>query len=129
VQLHRRIDDVHAAGAELHVIGNGAPMFMDGFRETTGYPGALYTDPSLAVYKAAGLKRGVMTVLSPRAGLAALGTLRAGFRQGRTQGDATQQGGVLAIAPSGDVLYAHVSQFAGDNARPEDVVAAIRRSA
>lgn len=129
MQLHQHLDELHAAGAELHVIGNGAPMFMDGFRETTGYTGPLYTDPSLEVYKAAGLKRGVTTVLSPRAALAGLRALKGGFRQGRTQGDATQQGGVLAISPSGDVLYAHVSEFAGDNAAPERIIQAIRRSA
>ncbi len=129
MQLHRQIDDLHAAGAELHVIGNGAPMFMDGFRETTGYTGALYTDPSLEVYKAVGLERGVMTVLSPRAALAAARALKGGFRQGRTQGDATQQGGILAITPTGEVVYAHVSKFAGDNAAPDEIIAALRPTA
>lgn len=128
MQLHHRIDDLRAAGGELHVIGNGSPMFMDGFRETTGYAGPLYTDPSLAVYKAAGLERGVLTVLNPRAAFAALGALKDGFRQGRTQGDATQQGGILAIAPSGEVLYAHVSKFAGDNASPDQLIDALRRT-
>jgi hypothetical protein len=129
VQLHRHIDEIHAAGAELYVIGNGAPMFIDGFRETTGYTGAVYTDPSLEVYKAAGLERGLLKILNPRAALAAARALKGGFRQGRTKGDATQQGGVLAIAPPGEVIYAHVSRFAGDNAKPEDIVAAIRPTA
>jgi hypothetical protein len=57
VQLHRVIDRIHAAGAELHVIGNGAPMFIAGFRETTEFPGPIYTDPSRAVYDAAELVR------------------------------------------------------------------------
>ena len=61
---------------KLYVIGNGSPSFMDGFRETTGYQGPLFTDPSLEVYQAAGLKRGVATVLSPRAALAGLSALR-----------------------------------------------------
>jgi hypothetical protein len=128
VQLHRKIDDIRRAGAELHVIGNGSPMFMDGFRETTGYDGPLYTDPSLAVYKAAGLKRGIATILSPRAAVAALGALKGGFRQGRTQGDATQQGGVLVIAPSGNVLFAQVSEYAGDNAPPEEIIRSLREA-
>lgn len=125
MQLHRRIDDLHAAGAELIVIGNGSPQFIDGFRETTGWQGPLYTDPSLEVYKAAGLKRGVRTVLDARAAWKALGALRAGSRQGRTQGDAWQQGGVLVIAPSGDVIWSQVSEFAGDNAAPDAIVAAL----
>jgi hypothetical protein len=127
VQLHRRIDEIHAAGAEVHVIGNGSPTFIDGFRETSGWTGPIYTDPSLEVYKAAGLQRGVFKVLHPKAALAALGALRGGFRQGRTQGDTLQQGGVLVVAPSGEVLLSHVSEFAGDNASPDAILAALRR--
>lgn len=126
MQLHRRIDQIHAAGAELIVIGNGSPSFMAGFRETTGYDGALFTDPSLEVYKAAGLKRGVTKVFNPRAGLAALGALKGGFRQGRTQGDALQQGGTLVVSSRGDVLWAHVDRFAGDHTDPDEIVRAIR---
>ncbi len=122
MQLHHRIDALRAAGAELYVIGNGSPSFIDGFRETTGYDGPLYTDPSLAVYQAAGLKRGVATVLSPRAALAGMSALRHGFRQGKTQGDAWQQGGVVVIEPGGDVVWTHVSDYAGDNAAPDEIL-------
>jgi hypothetical protein len=125
VQLHRRIDDLHARGAELILIGNGSPQFIDGFRETTGWTGPIYTDPSLEVYQAAGLKRGVRTVLNARAALAGLGALRGGFRQGRTQGDTWQQGGVVVIAPSGDVIWTQVSEFAGDNAGADEILATL----
>ena len=127
MQLHRRIDELRATGAEVFVIGNGSPNFIDGFRETTGWRGPLYTDPSLEVYKAAGLKRGVLKTLNARAAIKALGALRGGNRQGRTQGDEWQQGGVLVIAPGGDVLWSQVSEYAGDNAAVDDIVAAVRR--
>src|SRR5438045_1274464 len=110
VQLHRRIDDLHAAGAEVFVIGNGSPSFIDGFREETGWRGAIYTDPSLEVYKAAGLKRGVLKTFNPSAAWRSIGTLRRGVKQGRTQGDPWQQGGVLVIAPSGEVRWSHASE-------------------
>ncbi len=115
MQLHR------AGIPNLVVVGNGAPMFIAGFRETTGYGGPIYTDPSLEVYKAAQLKRGVGTVLTFGAAKATIGSLRRGFRQGKTQGDATQQGGVLVIARDGRVLYHHISDHPGDNASPEDI--------
>jgi hypothetical protein len=128
VQLHQRIDELHATGAEVFVIGNGSPSFMDGFRETTGWRGPLYTDPSLEVYKAAGLKRGVTaTLLDPRAAWKALGALRGGSRQGRTQGDQWQQGGVIVVAPSGDVIWSQVSEYAGDNAAVDEILEAVRR--
>ena len=125
-QLRQHIDEIHAAGAELYAIGNGAPMFIEGFRETTGFTGPVFTDPSLAVYRAAELRRGVGTIVSLRAAARTVGALRRGFRQGRTEGDALQQGGVLVIAPDGRVLYHHVSASPGDNAPPEEIIRALR---
>lgn len=114
MQLHRVRADIEAAGATLHVIGNGAPMFMAGFRDTTGYDGALYTDPSLKVYQALELARGWRTILDPRAAKNAARALAGGFRQGRTQGDATQQGGVLVVGVDGAIRYRHADRVAGD---------------
>jgi hypothetical protein len=101
-------------------------MFLDGFRETTGFPGPIYTDPSLAVFEAAGLRRGLLATVGPRAALAALGSLTRGFRPGRTQGDPLQQGGVLVVTPAGEITWRHVSRFAGDNASPAEVLAGLR---
>ena len=125
MQLHRAVDRIHAAGAELYVIGSGAPMFVEGFRETTGFPGPIYSDPSLAVYRAAELRRGLRTIVSLGAVTATVGALRRGFRQGLTRGDNLQQGGVLVIARDGRVLWHHISEFPGDNASPDDIVKAL----
>ena len=115
MQLHR------AGIPNLVVVGNGAPMFIAGFRETTGFTGPIYTDPSLEVYKAAQLKRGLGTFMKLGAVKATVGSVARGFRQGRTQGDATQQGGVIVIARDGRVLYHHISEYPGDNASPDDI--------
>ena len=129
VQLHRSIDDIHAAGAELVVIGNGAPNFIAGFRDTTGFDGPIYVDPSLAVYQAAELERGLLKTFSPFAIKKTLSALGRGARQGRTQGDAFQQGGVLVIAPGGKLVWRHISKHAGDNAHPSKILAALRSAA
>ena len=126
MQLHRRHEDVRAAGAEIFVIGNGAPMFIEGFRETTGYRGPVYTDPSLAAYRAARLERGVRTLLSVGAAARTVGALARGFRQGRTQGDNLQQGGALVVAREGSVLWHHVSKSPGDNADPDQIIRVLR---
>jgi hypothetical protein len=129
VQLHRKIDLIRAAGAELFVIGNGSPSFIAGFREETGWDGPVYTDPSLAVYKAAELKRGVARTFNP---LAIGKTVRAfarGHRQGRTQGDPWQQGGVLVIDRGGDVVWQQASDRPGDNATAEEIAAALKKAA
>jgi len=125
VQLHREIDAIRATGAELYVIGNGGPSFIAGFREQTGWPGPIYTDPSLAVYRAAGLKRSVVRTLDPRALGSTIRAFARGARQGRTQGDTWQQGGVLVVAPTGDVLWHHASERSDDNATVPQIVAAL----
>ncbi|MGE5186459.1 MAG: AhpC/TSA family protein, partial [Acidobacteriota bacterium] len=76
--MHRSIGDIHAAGAELYVIGNGAPMFIEGFRETTGYDGAVFTDPSLEIYKAAQLERGFWKTVNLGGAIASVGAMKRG---------------------------------------------------
>jgi hypothetical protein len=126
MQLHRDIGQIHGKGAELFVIGNGAPNFIEGFRDHTKYDGPLYTDPSLAAYEAAQLKRGVGTVLSARAAGATIKRFLGGGKQGSVQGDAWQQGGVLVVTPDGTVQWQHTSDYPGDNAPIDDIVAALR---
>jgi alkyl-hydroperoxide reductase/thiol specific antioxidant family protein len=128
VQLHHQIDRIHAAGAELVVVGNGTPNFVAGFRELTGFRGPLYCDPTLAAYRAAGLRRGVMRILNPLSGAYAVRAMVRGNFQGRTQGDATQQGGVLVITPPDRIVFEHISKVAGDNAPAAEVVAALEHA-
>jgi hypothetical protein len=56
----------------------------------------------------------------------AVRTLRSGGKvvQGRVIGNAAQLGGSLVIAPDGRVTWSHLSEHAGDNASPEDLLAA-----
>lgn len=125
MQLHRDIGKIHGAGAELYVIGNGTPSFIAGFRDETHYAGPIYTDPSLAVYKAAELKRGVTKTFDPRALGATFKAFRSGHRQGKMQGDAWQQGGVLVIGTDGGVRWHHASDRPGDNASATQIATAL----
>lgn len=127
MQLHRDIAPLAAAGADVHVIGNGAPTFIVGFREVTGYTGPLYTDPSLATYRAAELRRGLGTVLTLGTLTRSVGAFRRGFRQGSVQGDPLQQGGTLIVDTSGVVLFQHIADGPGDHARTADMLAALAR--
>lgn len=125
MQLHRDEAQIHAAGADLYIIGNGTPNFIEGFREQTKFPGPIYTDPSLEVYKAAQLKRGVAATFNPRALGSTLKAFAGGKRQGRTQGDPWQQGGVLVVAPTGEVRWHHASEHPGDKATAAQIAAAL----
>ena len=125
MQLHRDIEKIHGKGAELYVIGNGTPNFIAGFREQTKYEGPIYVDPSLEVYKAAELKRGVTKTFSIKAAIPTLKAFADGARQGRTQGDNWQQGGVLVIAPDASVKWHHANEHSGDNASVDAIVRAL----
>lgn len=107
------------------VIGNGAPNFIAGFREVTGYKGPLYTDPSLKVYEAAHLERGLFTVVNPGALMSTIGAFARGGKQGRPQGDHLQQGGVLVVAPGDELVWQHTSKRPGDNASVDKIVSAL----
>jgi|SRR5262249_4729450 len=128
VQLHREIDRIRAAGAELVVIGNGAPHFIAGFRELTGYQGPLYTDPSLASYRAASLRRGAWRNFTPLSAAYAVRALARGHIQGVVKGVVDQQGGVLVILRPGRVVYSHQSKVAGDNAPPAEIIGALENA-
>jgi hypothetical protein len=114
VQLHREDENIRQAGAELVVVGNGAPHFIKGFREETSYEGKLFTDPSLESYKLAGLKRGFFRVINPVALVYAVRGYARGARQTRMKGDAHQLGGVLIIDVESRILFQHTENIAGD---------------
>ncbi len=125
MQLHAHRAEIEAAGASLHIIGNGNPSFIEGFREKTGYTGTIYTDPSLATYAALGLVRSVGATVHPRAILKGMQRVASGMMQGRTQGDAWQQGGALVIQPDGKVLFNYQAREASDNVEPAQLLAAL----
>jgi hypothetical protein len=125
VQVHRARDAFHARGAEVFVIGNGAPHFARAFREDLGLAVPLYTDPTLATYRALRFRRGVgATLLSGKTWAHAARAMRGGFRQGLTQGDAWQLGGVVVVRPDGAIAYRHASGEAGDHPPLEALLAA-----
>ncbi len=111
------------------VIGNGTPAMAQDFAEQFKVGVPLYTDPSRKSYELAGWRRPMgSAVLSMgtmfKAGVRAM---KDGFRQGKTQGDAFQIGGVLVIEPGGNVVFEHADKAAGDHANIDDILAALPR--
>jgi NAD(P)-dependent dehydrogenase (short-subunit alcohol dehydrogenase family) len=127
--LRDRIDELRARGAELVIVGNGAEHFAATFREDFALDCPILVDPELRAYRAAGLRRGQVELLSPRVPLNALRALRSGFRQSGVQGDPWQLGGVFVIRPGGELTYRYASREAGDHAPVEEVLAALSEDA
>ncbi|HEY5658919.1 MAG TPA: SDR family NAD(P)-dependent oxidoreductase [Myxococcota bacterium] len=124
-----RIDAIHARGAELVIVGNGAREFAAAFREDHALDCPLLVDPELRAYRAAGLRRGRVELLSPRLARHTARALRAGFRQAGVQGDPWQLGGVFVIRPGGALTYRYVSREAGDHAPVEEMLRALEPGA
>ena len=120
---------IHARGAELVVVGNGKPEYAADFRDSEGIEFPLYTDPDLRAYSAAGLKRSVGSSINLNVIGHGLRALSAGKRQGATQGDPWQQGGVFVIAPRDRIVFSYVSEEAGDHPEIGDVLASLPRKA
>jgi dehydrogenase/reductase SDR family protein 12 len=127
--LRDRADEIRARGAELAIVGNGAVHFAAAFREDFGLDGPLLVDPELRAYRAAGLRRGRVALLSPRLPLNALRALRKGYRQQGVQGDPWQLGGVLVVRPGGELTFRHTSREAGDHPAVEEVLHALEPDA
>jgi len=127
--LRGRIDEIHARGAELVIVGNGAQNFAAAFREDFDLDCPVLLDPELRAYRAAGLRRGRVELLSPRLPLNALRALRSGSRQAGVQGDPWQLGGVFVIRPGGDLSYRYVSREAGDHPPVEEILEGLAEGA
>lgn len=127
--MRDRIDDVRARDAELVIVGNGARGFAEAFREDFSLDCPLLVDPELRAYRAAGLRRGRVELLSPRLPVNALRALRAGYRQTEVQGDPWQLGGVFVIRPDGELSYRFESREAGDHAPVDEILAALEKDA
>lgn len=108
-------DEIKQTGVRLVVIGNGQPWQAKAFREDERIPFELWVDPEMKAYRAAGLRRGVATLVSRRSVKHTWRALRGGHRQGKVQGDPWQLGGAFVITPEGETVYEQVSREAGDH--------------
>jgi AhpC/TSA antioxidant enzyme len=123
VQVHRELPHIRKQGAELHLVGNGNRHFARAFGEELKIVCPLYVDTKLDAYRALSMRRGLGSILASVASWKNVArAMKAGFRQGTTQGDAWQLGGVLVVRPGGKVAFRHTSQAAGDHPPVEAVL-------
>ena len=131
-RLRAIVDDIHAAGAELVIVGSGSPQMAGFFAEDYAIATPVLTDPTRAVYRALEVRRPHrLAFLDPRVAWLGLRALIAGHRQqfgNPDLGDETQLGGVFIVRPGGEVAWAHRSAFAGDHPGNTEVLAALRQA-
>jgi peroxiredoxin len=122
-------EDFEAAGVDVVLIGQLTPRHAAHFRRRQNLQLTVLADERRASYRAAGAKVATMgELLGPRVALKGLATSRkTGQVQGKTMGHPAQLGGVLLIEPGGAVAWSHMAEDAGDNASPEEILAAARK--
>ena len=122
------VPQIDAAGSQLIIVGNGTVEQAGKFVEDSHVETPVYTDPTLAVYSAVGARRGIISLLHPKAFVNRFRALRNGFRQSRTMGSAMQQGAVLIVMPDGSIPYRYLPRASGDHPKPASVLEALERS-
>jgi hypothetical protein len=123
-----RLAELSALGVRVVLVGNGPPDRMEGFLERNALadkPVELWTDPTLAAYRAAGLHRSAWATHGPFALVDFLRALGRGHRPGRIEGDLRQQGGAFLADEEGVIVWAHRNESMGDHPDPADVVDAV----
>jgi len=120
-----RLPELETLAVGVVLVGNGPPAARAAFARNLRLDGrrvTVVTDPSLATYRAAALRRPRMHGV--RAAIQALQALGAGYRQRARAGDTLQLGGAFLVDATGRVAYRHVSDSPGDLADPNDIVQA-----
>lgn len=127
--MRARLDEIHAAGADLAFIGNGSVAFAKQFGAREVPDCSVYTDPSRTAYRALGLRRSVAGTLGPRSLAAGLRSTLRGHAQTSVQGDAFQLGGLFAVRPGGEIVFAQVDRDAADRPDLDSALRALSRAA
>ena len=120
-----RLPELERLGVSVVLVGNGPREALPGFVRGMNLDGrrvTVVTDPSLASYRAAGLRRPRMH--GWRAVIETLQALGAGYAKRRRSGDALQLGGAFLVDAAGRVVYRHRNESPGDLADPSDIVQA-----
>ena len=104
------------------MVGNGSVEALGRF--ATRYPDSvtIYTDPDCVAFSALGMLRGMGGLDGLKMLAHGARAARRGYRQGRTQGHPTQQGGVCIFDVGGGLLFAHRDSTAGDHLDPARVL-------
>jgi hypothetical protein len=115
---------LEGAGIALVAIGSGSPAGAGHFVKKLHFTGEMYVNQDLSAYRAFGLQRGLLKTLGPASLIQGIRAMKDGFRQGRTDGDLWQQGGVFVLGPGNELNFQHRNRFAGDHADLEALLAA-----
>ncbi len=119
-------EHLQKGGGRIIFIGNGAPTYIDSFREEFGLGNApIFTDPTLKAFDLGGFRRGVMALVNSKSLSNAVALAKQGHRNGNPldpgSGSNFQMGGVIVVHPGPRVTYHYVSEALGDIPAAEEI--------
>ncbi len=120
------LPELDSLGVRLVMVGTGTPSQAKSFRAERNLTCPIWTDPTGKVQALAGLREGLSASIHPAMVSATFRALREGFTQGSTQGNPLQQGGVLAVEASGEVVWRHVNAHPADHASLDALMETLR---
>jgi len=113
-------------GATLAVVGLGDREHARMFREDTGIAFPLLIDEERQAYRVAGLRSAnLFHLLRPDNAVARARAQAAGHHQTGIGQNPFQLGGSFVFAPGNIDIFSHISRTFGDNAQPEELLAAL----
>jgi hypothetical protein len=124
-----RQSELAAQNVGLAFVGSGNALMAADFREQQQLEVPVLVDPKRVTYSQLGFTHSYGMLFNPRVWLNGLRATRAGFRQGKTQGDPWQQGGVLVVRRGGALEWGYASATAGDHPPLDAVFEAATRAA
>ncbi len=117
-RLSPRFSELSDLGVRIAIIGCGAPMFIEGFKERNhliGLPVEVFTDESLAVHKLADLKYDRWGAFRLRTRIEMIRAFVSGHVSGPIEGDIHQQAGAIFVDGSGVIRFYHRAESLGDH--------------
>lgn len=124
-RLGERMEEIEGRGAQLIAIGNGHARWAQAFIGAEDIKFPVYVDPGRQTYEEFGMTHGKKVVFNRRTKAHSERALDNGFRQSSTRGDPFQNGGVIVFDESGQIVYSHIEEVAGDLANLDEVIAAL----
>lgn len=124
--MSERYQEFAARGADVVAIGMGRVDMAKHFAETRSIPFRLLVDHDKDSYRALDLREGSwLEVAGPKVWARGIKGTLAGNPSTIPRQDPKQMGGVMVVAPGGEVLYLHRAEMSSDNPPIDDVLAAL----
>ena len=124
--MSERYEDFEERGARVVAIGMGRVDMAKHFAETRGIPFPLLVDHDRESYRALELKSGSWwEVAGPKVWAPGIKAMAKGHAFTIAREDPKQFGGVMVVAPGGDVRYLHRAENSSDNPPIAEVLKAL----